>query len=71
MFAGMHPDRVIKLVYLDAIFDSDAPKLFKQMPPEITGTDRPSALPLSESLPIWPTNLRLCRNRDVRRWTSF
>ena len=33
MLAGAHPDRVIKLVYLDAIFDIN-PKLLEQIPPE-------------------------------------
>src|SRR5688572_24726381 len=36
-FAGVHPDRVIKLVYLDAAYDrADLPEIHKQMPPELS-----------------------------------
>jgi non-heme chloroperoxidase len=32
MFGGVHPDRTIKLVYLDAVFDRDGqPKMFRQL----------------------------------------
>ena len=38
MLAGAHPDRVIKLVYLDAIFDID-PKFLEQIPAELFDID--------------------------------
>ena len=38
-FAGAHPDRVIKLVYLDAAYDrASLPEIMKQRPPELSPT---------------------------------
>jgi len=38
-FAGVHPDRVIKLVYLDAAYDrAGLPEIMKQRPPELSPT---------------------------------
>jgi len=38
-FAGAHPDRVIKLVYLDAAYDrAGLPEIMKQRPPELAPT---------------------------------
>lgn len=35
MFAGLHPGRAIKVVYLDAVFDTGTLELFRRMPPDM------------------------------------
>jgi non-heme chloroperoxidase len=36
MFAGKHPERIIKVIYLDALFDADGqPALYRRAPPEL------------------------------------
>src|SRR5260221_381301 len=52
LFAGTHPDRVIKLVYLDALYETErGPEVFRRMPAEM---NPPASDPVSlESLRRW------------------
>jgi pimeloyl-ACP methyl ester carboxylesterase len=62
MFAGRHPDRAIKLIYLDAVFDTDGRlELLRRMPPEMypSKTD-------TESL----DNLRRWQKRMNNGWSE-
>ncbi|HMJ65919.1 MAG TPA: alpha/beta hydrolase [Candidatus Binatia bacterium] len=45
MFAGKHPDRAIKIVYLDAVFDTDRRlELLRRMPAEMTPPEAAESL---------------------------